>query len=565
MRALRGRPRRDRGLGGRARRGRGEPGPARRPTADQAWPLPLDATALARRRAAAGTRCWPTWSASPSHADGQPRRVRPRTRTTTRTPPLGRRATDRTSRPADGRPTDGAPADEPPLDEDSDWDALPTERRRRYAGHPGRPRTPVREAATRTVPAARHPQEEPAAASPPRRPAPSPPGTGTSTPSPGSSAAPAPAVRDVPLPAALSATQLLRLAADPDGFARELARPMPRPPQPAARRGTRFHAWVESRFEELPLPLLGPDELPGATRATGDRRRARPGRAQGRVRAHPVRPAHAVPRGGAVPAHPRRPGRSAAVSTPCTGATATTATYEIVDWKTSRHRTADPLQLAVYRLAWAELHGLPLDAVTAAFLYVRSGEIVRPDGLPGRAELERILLDEPAPGRATTGAGRLKSMSEHPGQRRPYVHRAAPRSLPRRPRRVAAHPVRIGPARARRRTYGAAPSGSRAKLKETGFPVAEVWETPGAPAVFAEWPAEDPDAPTVLVYGHHDVQPAAREDGWDTDPFEPVVRDGRITRAAPPTTRARCSSTPSASAPTSPPPAAPTPAVTSSC
>ncbi|HET6635583.1 MAG TPA: UvrD-helicase domain-containing protein, partial [Streptomyces sp.] len=73
------------------------------------------------------------------------------------------------------------------------------------------------------------------------------------------------AVRDVPLPASLSASQLLRLAADPDGLARELARPMPRPPAPAAaRRGTRFHAWVESRFEELTLPMLGPDELPGA-------------------------------------------------------------------------------------------------------------------------------------------------------------------------------------------------------------------------------------------------------------------------------------------------------------
>lgn len=67
-----------------------------------------------------------------------------------------------------------------------------------------------------------------------------------------------------------------------------------------------------------------------------------------------------------------------------------------------------------------------------------------------------------------------------------------------------------------------------AKLKETGFPTAEVWETPGAPAVFAEWPAADPAAPTVLVYGHHDVQPAAREDGWDSDPFEPVVRDNRL-------------------------------------
>ncbi|MEU4149775.1 dipeptidase [Streptomyces sp. NPDC026659] len=67
-----------------------------------------------------------------------------------------------------------------------------------------------------------------------------------------------------------------------------------------------------------------------------------------------------------------------------------------------------------------------------------------------------------------------------------------------------------------------------AALKETGFPVAEVWPTPGAPAVYAEWPSDDPDAPTVLVYGHHDVQPAAREDGWDSDPFEPVVRDGRL-------------------------------------
>jgi acetylornithine deacetylase/succinyl-diaminopimelate desuccinylase-like protein len=69
-----------------------------------------------------------------------------------------------------------------------------------------------------------------------------------------------------------------------------------------------------------------------------------------------------------------------------------------------------------------------------------------------------------------------------------------------------------------------------AKLSATGFPVAEVWESAddGLPAVFAEWPSGDPAAPTVLVYGHHDVQPAAREDGWVTDPFQPVVVDGRM-------------------------------------
>ncbi|MCZ9336224.1 hypothetical protein NGM37_00365, partial [Streptomyces sp. TRM76130] len=49
---------------------------------------------------------------------------------------------------------------------------------------------------------------------------------------------------------------------------------------------------------------------------------------------------------------------------------------------------------AVYRLAWAEQQGVPLTSVTAAFLYVRTGEVVRPGGLPDRAALERLLLGE---------------------------------------------------------------------------------------------------------------------------------------------------------------------------
>jgi acetylornithine deacetylase/succinyl-diaminopimelate desuccinylase-like protein len=65
-------------------------------------------------------------------------------------------------------------------------------------------------------------------------------------------------------------------------------------------------------------------------------------------------------------------------------------------------------------------------------------------------------------------------------------------------------------------------------LKQTGFPVAEVWETKGLPAVYAHWPAADPAAPHVLVWGHHDVQPADLADGWDHDPFTPAERDGRI-------------------------------------
>jgi acetylornithine deacetylase/succinyl-diaminopimelate desuccinylase-like protein len=65
-------------------------------------------------------------------------------------------------------------------------------------------------------------------------------------------------------------------------------------------------------------------------------------------------------------------------------------------------------------------------------------------------------------------------------------------------------------------------------LKEAGFPQAEVWETDGLPAVYAHWPAADPAAPKVLVYGHHDVQPAAMADGWDYEPFAPYEKDGRI-------------------------------------
>jgi acetylornithine deacetylase/succinyl-diaminopimelate desuccinylase-like protein len=66
------------------------------------------------------------------------------------------------------------------------------------------------------------------------------------------------------------------------------------------------------------------------------------------------------------------------------------------------------------------------------------------------------------------------------------------------------------------------------RLHDIGFPTAEVWETAGLPSVFAEWPSDDADAHTVLVYGHHDVQPVTPLDLWQHAPFEPAVDGDRL-------------------------------------
>jgi DNA helicase-2/ATP-dependent DNA helicase PcrA len=196
-------------------------------------------------------------------------------------------------------------------------------------------------------------------------------------------------VVDVPLPSSLSATALSRLRSDPEAFAGELARPMPRQPSPAARFGTRFHAWVEARFGQQ--ELFDPDELPGQADAGIDsdddlaeliatfERGPFADRAP-----HAVEAPFALVLGGQVVR-----GRIDAVYADSESQAG--PGFLVVDWKTSRRDEADELQLALYRLAWAELSGLPLDRVRAAFYFVRSGRVVEPADLPDRAGLEQLV------------------------------------------------------------------------------------------------------------------------------------------------------------------------------
>ena len=63
-------------------------------------------------------------------------------------------------------------------------------------------------------------------------------------------------------------------------------------------------------------------------------------------------------------------------------------------------------------------------------------------------------------------------------------------------------------------------------LREAGMEHVELLETPGHPSVYGDWLHAGDDAPTVVVYGHHDVQPVDPVSAWRSPPFEPTIVDG---------------------------------------
>ncbi|MEU4379479.1 ATP-dependent helicase [Micromonospora echinofusca] len=199
---------------------------------------------------------------------------------------------------------------------------------------------------------------------------------------------------EVALPGQLSVTQLVALRRDPAALARALRRPVPTEPNPYARRGTAFHTWLEQRFGAD--RLLDLDELPGAADAD-----AAPDEALAELQERFLASewADRVPVEVEVPfatviADVVVRGRMDAVFARPGGR------FDVVDWKTGRQpagTAADvaAVQLAVYRLAWAELAGVPVERVGAAFHYVRDGVTVRPADLLDVDGLTALIVSVP--------------------------------------------------------------------------------------------------------------------------------------------------------------------------
>ncbi|MEP7764806.1 ATP-dependent DNA helicase [Sanguibacter sp. 25GB23B1] len=215
------------------------------------------------------------------------------------------------------------------------------------------------------------------------------------------------ASHDIEFPSHISASGLVEIARDRSSFALALRRPVPREPSVHSRRGTAFHLWVERFYGST--SLFDVDDMPGADddhidgdQTLVDLQRTFEASVWATLRPLEVEVAIDTVVGDVItrtridavfpdPQRPARDGQPAGVV--------------VVDWKTGRApadpeaRRAREVQLAVYRLAWSQWSGLPLDHVSAAFYYVADDTTVRPERLADRTELERLVRGEREPER----------------------------------------------------------------------------------------------------------------------------------------------------------------------
>jgi DNA helicase-2/ATP-dependent DNA helicase PcrA len=195
---------------------------------------------------------------------------------------------------------------------------------------------------------------------------------------------------EVALPRQLSVSQLVLLRRDPAELAAQLRRPMPMPPAPLARRGTAFHAWLEQRFSSPRLVDI--DELPGSADLDAAPDSEFLALQQAFLASHWSKrdPAEVEVPFELVVGDTVVRGRMDAVFADPDGG------YTVVDWKTGRRPTgadanAAAVQLAAYRLAWAELSGVDVGRVRAAFCYLKDGGDYSPSNLLDREGLEQLL------------------------------------------------------------------------------------------------------------------------------------------------------------------------------
>jgi DNA helicase-2/ATP-dependent DNA helicase PcrA len=195
---------------------------------------------------------------------------------------------------------------------------------------------------------------------------------------------------EVALPRHLSVSQLVTLRRDPHQLALQLRRPMPMAPALSARRGTAFHAWLEQRFSSPRLVDI--DELPGSAdpEAAPDSEflaLQQAFLASAWAQRDPVEvevPFELVIADTVVR------GRMDAVFADPEGG------FTVVDWKTGRRPSGDDsaaaaVQLAAYRLAWADLNGVEVGRVRAVFCYLRDGGDYAPSDLLDRAGIRQLL------------------------------------------------------------------------------------------------------------------------------------------------------------------------------
>jgi len=189
---------------------------------------------------------------------------------------------------------------------------------------------------------------------------------------------------EIPRPVRMSPSSIIAMKRDPSEFARSIRRPMPRARDEYSSRGTAFHLWIEhhlkgsSIFDEEDFDLLQPIE---EDRSLEDLKSTWLQSEWANKSVHEVEvPFETVIAGTLVR------GRIDAIYKTDKG-------FEVIDWKTGSKQLDedDAIQLAIYRLAWAKLAGVPVEAVTAAFHYVPTGVTDRRDSLLSEDELNALL------------------------------------------------------------------------------------------------------------------------------------------------------------------------------